>query len=83
MTYKLKKDIVATYQNYNLDFVFSLDGNPKLYLTAPSLIVFENGLDNEKCDLVMYFNQVFYEQQWYLQVDSSEGIKMLEDCLFL
>ncbi|KAG0565400.1 hypothetical protein KC19_8G187100 [Ceratodon purpureus] len=58
LAYKLTKDIVATYQNCNPEFAFSPDLNPKRYLTAPSTIVSENGLDNEKNDLVLYFNQV-------------------------
>ena len=59
LAFKLTKDIVATLQNCNPDFAFSPDLNPKRYLTAPSTIVSENGLDNEKYDLVLYFNQVF------------------------
>uniref|UniRef100_A0A7I4BD35 Protein kinase domain-containing protein n=1 Tax=Physcomitrium patens TaxID=3218 RepID=A0A7I4BD35_PHYPA len=58
LAYKLTKDIVGTYQNCNPEFAFSPDLNPKRYLTAPSTIVSENGLDNEKHDLVLYFNQV-------------------------
>ncbi|XP_024402989.1 dual specificity protein kinase YAK1 homolog [Physcomitrium patens] len=58
LAYKLTKDIVGTYQNCNLEFAFSPDLNPKRYLTAPSTIVSENGLDNERHDLVLYFNQV-------------------------
>jgi dual specificity protein kinase YAK1 len=59
LAFKLTKDIVATYQNCNPEFQFSPELNPKRYLTAPSTIVSENGLDNEKNDLVLYFNQVF------------------------
>nr|XP_024359371.1 dual specificity protein kinase YAK1 homolog isoform X2 [Physcomitrium patens] len=58
LAYKLTKDIVVTFQNCNPDFAFSPDLNPKRYLTVPSTIVSENGLDNEKHDLVLYFNQV-------------------------
>lgn len=58
LAYKLTKDIVGTYQNCNPEFAFSPDLNPKRYLTVPSTIVSENGLDNEKNDLVLYFNQV-------------------------
>lgn len=58
VAYKLTKDIVATYQNCNPEFAFSPDFNPKRYLTVPSTIVSDNGLDNEKNDLVLYFNQV-------------------------
>lgn len=58
LAFKLTKDIVATYQICNSEFQFSPDLNPKRYLTAPSTIVSENGLDNEKNDLVLYFNQV-------------------------
>ena len=58
LAYKLTKDIVGTYQNCNYEFQFSPDLNPKRYLTAPSTIVSENGLDNENNDLVLYFNQV-------------------------
>lgn len=57
--FKLTKDIVATYQTCNPEFAFSPDLNPKRYLTVPPTIVSENGLDNEKNDLVLYFNQVF------------------------
>ncbi|KAG0600413.1 hypothetical protein M758_11G031900 [Ceratodon purpureus] len=59
LAFKLTKDIVATYQTCNPEFQFSPDLNPKRYLTVPSTIVPENGLDNEKNDLVLYFNQVF------------------------
>lgn len=58
LAYKLTKDIVGTYQTCHPEFAFSPDLNPKRYLTAPSTIVSENGLDNEKHDLVLYFNQV-------------------------
>ena len=58
LAYKLTKDIVGTYQSCNSNFQYLPDCNPKRSLTQPCTAVSNNGLDNEKHDLILYVNQV-------------------------
>eukprot|EP00249_Psilotum_nudum_P023541 c28917_g1_i2 orf=630-3848(+) len=55
---KLTKDIIETYQTCNPTFIYLESFNPKRYLTNPSTVVSNDGLDNENSDMVLAVNDV-------------------------
>ncbi|KAM3381583.1 dual specificity protein kinase YAK1 isoform X2 [Capsicum galapagoense] len=53
---RLTKDIVETYRMCNPQFIYSVELNPKRFLTSPSVGVLNDGHDNANSDLILSVN---------------------------